>query len=77
MCDQNPHHQLTDPFVVQPFFSPAYVDEHVEARYEEIINHLHKALSSTEEDELDFKVKMCILALFWRTFRALKMVRWP
>lgn len=34
----------------------AYVDEHVEARYEEIINHLHKALSSTEQDEQDFKV---------------------
>lgn len=34
----------------------AYVDEQVEARYEEIINHLHKALSSTEEDEQDFKV---------------------
>lgn len=34
----------------------AYVDEHVEARYEEIIIHLHKALSSTEEDEQDFKV---------------------
>ncbi|CAM9155535.1 unnamed protein product [Sphacelaria rigidula] len=33
----------------------SYVDEHVEARYEEIINHLHKALSSTEEDEQDFK----------------------
>lgn len=28
----------------------------MEARYEEIINHLHKALSSTEEDEQDFKV---------------------
>lgn len=37
--------------------SAAYVDEHVEARYEEIINHLHRALSSTEEDERDFKVK--------------------
>lgn len=36
----------------------AYVDEHVEARYEEIVNHLHKALSSTEEDEQDFKVMM-------------------
>lgn len=36
----------------------AYVDEHVEARYEEIVNHLHKALSSTEEDEQDFKVAM-------------------
>ncbi|CAM9885072.1 unnamed protein product, partial [Discosporangium mesarthrocarpum] len=35
----------------------AYVDEHVEARYEEIINHLHQALSSTEEDEQDFKVR--------------------
>lgn len=34
----------------------AYVDEHVEARYEEIINHLHKALSSTEQDEQEFKV---------------------
>ncbi|CAM9779867.1 unnamed protein product [Pylaiella littoralis] len=33
----------------------SYVDEHVEARYEEIINHLHKALSSTEQDEQDFK----------------------
>ncbi|CAM9383902.1 unnamed protein product, partial [Scytosiphon promiscuus] len=33
----------------------SYVDEHVEARYEEIINHLHKALSSTEQDEMDFK----------------------
>ena len=39
---------------------PAYVDEHVEARYEEIINHLHKALSSTEQDEQDFKVKGCV-----------------
>lgn len=37
-------------------FRSAYVDEHVEARYEEIINHLHKALSSTEQDEQDFKV---------------------
>lgn len=33
------------------------MDEHVEARYEEIINHLHQALSSTEEDERDFKAK--------------------
>ncbi|CAM9160054.1 unnamed protein product [Ectocarpus sp. 4 AP-2014] len=33
----------------------SYVDEHVEARYEEIINHLHKALSSTEQDEQEFK----------------------
>ena len=40
----------------------AYVDEHVEARYEEIINHLHKALSSTEEDEQDFKVMSKALA---------------
>lgn len=41
-----------------PLSPLAYVDEHVEARYEEIINHLHKALSSTEEDEQDFKVMM-------------------
>lgn len=39
-----------------PLSHSAYVDEHVEARYEEIINHLHKALSSTEQDEQDFKV---------------------
>ncbi|CAM9935547.1 unnamed protein product [Ascophyllum nodosum] len=31
----------------------SYVDEHVEGKYEEIVNHLHKALSSTEEDERD------------------------
>lgn len=34
----------------------------MEARYEEIINHLHKALSSTEEDEQDFKVMSKALA---------------
>ena len=34
----------------------AYVDEHVEGKYEEIVNHLHKALSSTEEDERDSRV---------------------
>lgn len=45
----------TFPHALRVYVS-AYVDEHVEARYEEIINHLHKALSSTEQDEQDFKV---------------------
>lgn len=50
----SPHKILRNVFRHVPM--PAYVDEHVEARYEEIINHLHKALSSTEQDEQDFKV---------------------
>lgn len=49
----------------------------METRYEEIINHLHKALSSTEEDEQDFKVAIWIRGLVGDVFALIGGDTWP